>query len=684
MTFLAPAFWIGLTLAALPILIHLLGRRRLKKQPFSSLEFLRRLQTKRMRKLRLKQILLLILRTLAVLALALAFLRPALQTAGFAGAGSSATVIVADQSASMSARRGEEVPVDRATEIAQAIWRAGGEVGLVTADATGDRDIAPREANGEVPRWLRQFETDGRAASFAPALHRAARYLEESDAASKEIIVLSDFAGAAPDSLPELADDITLWRMPLAGDDIPNLAITGMRLGEVMLRPGATGTMNVSVQQFGGRESIPVLVTITLDGRVVAEGELTVPESGAVEQAYSFRVPESGQHVGRIELDLTDALLADNTHHFVLTVPGERSILLVGDDFGALRYAELALNPEGKSTVFDVTVRPGPLRNVARLDNYDAVVYAGAVSPSQADARRLKQFTDGGGGLWLVLGENADLAAWSRTVLPEFGFGGLVEGGARGVREWDTLNRDHPALNGLLEGEGRYDKPSVARVYTVTGGSGTEALVRLSDGTAFLLERTDSAGRVWLTPSAMDTEWTDWPVSGVFAPMLQQGVLWLAGAQPQAGEIACGDPILWPVPDGTGRSSGEVIAPQDQRLSAEPAFRGGRQVWITPDTRWPGSYELQVDEKTVNLAAANVPVSESDLSASQSGWPGSELRIPEDETLADALTQARVGREMTPWLLLIALLALIAETLVARDKKQSAPERDAVPVAGER
>ncbi|HEX04378.1 MAG TPA: hypothetical protein ENH10_04390 [Bacteroidetes bacterium] len=248
-----------------------------------------------------------------------------------------------------------------------------------------------------------------------------------------------------------------------------------------------------------------------------------------------------------------------------------------------------------------------------------------------------------------------------------------MAGGARGVRTWETMNRDHPALASLLEGEGQFDKPQVARVFNVAAGRGTKALVRLSDGTPFLIEAPTDAGRLWLTPSAMDTEWTDWPVSGVFAPMMQQGILWLSGAQPQADEIICGEPILWPVPDGAWQASGEVIAPEDQHLTAEPVFRGGRQVWITTDTRWPGHYELLVDERTINLAAANVPASESNLSLHTEAWPGKELRISDDETLAETLTQARVGRELTPWLLLIALLALIAESLIARDRKQVAP-----------
>ena len=70
MSFLNTALLAGLLLAAIPILIHLLGRRRIKRQPFPTLEFLRRLQNRKMKRLRVRQWLLLALRTLAVLLLA--------------------------------------------------------------------------------------------------------------------------------------------------------------------------------------------------------------------------------------------------------------------------------------------------------------------------------------------------------------------------------------------------------------------------------------------------------------------------------------------------------------------------------------------------------------------------------------------------------------------------------------
>ncbi|HEB83645.1 MAG TPA: hypothetical protein ENI92_01450, partial [Bacteroidetes bacterium] len=124
MLYLNPALWAGLALAALPLLIHLLGRRRPRRQPFSTLEFLLRSQQRRMRSFRLRRWLLLALRTLAVAALALAFVRPAWRQAATAGTGRSDSVVLLDLSASMAARRAGGQPLARARAVLEEIFRA--------------------------------------------------------------------------------------------------------------------------------------------------------------------------------------------------------------------------------------------------------------------------------------------------------------------------------------------------------------------------------------------------------------------------------------------------------------------------------------------------------------------------------------------------------------------------------
>ena len=117
MTFLNPIVLFGLAAAAIPILIHLLNLRKLRTIEFSSLAFLKDLQKSSIRRLKLRQILLLVLRTLLVLAIVIAFARPTLRGSMMglpAGKASAAMVIVLDDSPSMGLRN------ERGTLFAQA------------------------------------------------------------------------------------------------------------------------------------------------------------------------------------------------------------------------------------------------------------------------------------------------------------------------------------------------------------------------------------------------------------------------------------------------------------------------------------------------------------------------------------------------------------------------------------
>jgi uncharacterized membrane protein len=88
MTFLNPAILIGLAAASIPILIHLLNLRKLKKIEFSTLNFLKELQKNKIRRVRLKQWLLLALRVLIILMIVTAFARPTLEGVSTSGASS--------------------------------------------------------------------------------------------------------------------------------------------------------------------------------------------------------------------------------------------------------------------------------------------------------------------------------------------------------------------------------------------------------------------------------------------------------------------------------------------------------------------------------------------------------------------------------------------------------------------
>lgn len=105
MVFLNPAVLFGLLAASIPVVIHLLNLRKLKKIEFSTLAFLKELQKTKIRKIKLKQWILLALRILIILLLVAAFARPTIKSfsiGGTASAAKTSAVIILDDTYSMS------------------------------------------------------------------------------------------------------------------------------------------------------------------------------------------------------------------------------------------------------------------------------------------------------------------------------------------------------------------------------------------------------------------------------------------------------------------------------------------------------------------------------------------------------------------------------------------------------
>ena len=101
MDFGNPTFLWALPAAALPVLLHLFFRRRKTKVDFSTLQFFRVRQRYLAHRRRLREILLLVLRTLALLFFILALSRPLLHRSGFSLGARTDVVLVLDDSLSM-------------------------------------------------------------------------------------------------------------------------------------------------------------------------------------------------------------------------------------------------------------------------------------------------------------------------------------------------------------------------------------------------------------------------------------------------------------------------------------------------------------------------------------------------------------------------------------------------------
>src|SRR5689334_19527383 len=157
MTFLAAPILFGLVLASVPIIIHLLNRRRFQIVDWAPMKYLKLTIKTNRRRLRIEQLLLLILRTLMIIALILAVARPVLSRAGVGGwlaaRSRTARVIVIDDSLSMAYQQETRTTFDLAKDATSQLVRNIGTQDSLTVFTTSAplaplvRDVHLEDAN---------------------------------------------------------------------------------------------------------------------------------------------------------------------------------------------------------------------------------------------------------------------------------------------------------------------------------------------------------------------------------------------------------------------------------------------------------------------------------------------------------------------------------------------------------
>jgi hypothetical protein len=222
--FLHPWVLLGLAAAGFPLLLHLLARREPPALEFPAVRYLMETARRHERRLKVQNYLLLILRTLLVLALVLGASGPHVDTRLGAGHVPGALVLVVDNSLSSGAVV-DGVPV--LTQLREAAGRVLSEatpadtLWLLTADGI------PRRGS---PEALRQSVAGLSPLSLRMDLGEALRTAEDVLRGSGQIVVVSDFQLTALSALPALSALSVLAVRP-SGSPPANWGVTSIDPG---------------------------------------------------------------------------------------------------------------------------------------------------------------------------------------------------------------------------------------------------------------------------------------------------------------------------------------------------------------------------------------------------------------------------------------------------------------------
>ena len=312
MSFLAPLYLLLGGAVAVPLLIHLMRRRIGVRIEFPAARYLLRAEREHSRTLRIRNLLLMLLRVVTLLAIAVAAARPIARWLG-AGHAPTALAIVIDNSLSSSAVVNGRPLLDQFKRMARDVLSSAtpaDRLWLVTIDGHV-RGGSPALLRDEIAR----LEPIDGAGDPVAALSRAATAVRGAGLEARQVALVTDGQATEWQRTPAIADAQLLVYAPTVHPPV-NHAVT---LAEA--RPTRWTPRGSVAARFLSRDSTTYRMTIS--GRTFGRGTAAPNEEVVVRAAP----PERGWVPGTVEIE-PDELAGDNVRFFALWVgpaPGVNS-----------------------------------------------------------------------------------------------------------------------------------------------------------------------------------------------------------------------------------------------------------------------------------------------------------------------------------------------------------------------
>jgi hypothetical protein len=691
---------IGAVAVAIPIAIHLYGRRRAEVVKFAAIDFLLGSDEKLARRLKTRDLLLLILRVLVCVALAVIVAKPYTSceaTGPEVGGGPQAAVFVIDNSlASGYGSDGETVLAAAAERAARIIEQLGpdSEVALVLT-AAGSQPPAELSADQlKLIDDIRALEPAPRPADTTTALRRAAELLATSPRATRRIFLLSPLiaSGFRADESPWPAGSgPQLTVVDLAeGDRLDNLAVVGV---EVERDPdsGSRGLrVTATIANFGAAPAREVKAQLRIGERVVARGTVDVGAGAEATKSFSGSIPE-GARSAPVTVEISgDRLAADNRRHAIGELRDQVRTLLVNGDPRSSRHADelfyidAALRPGDRAESGIELTRSTP-DELAGLDlsATDVVVLANSRALGDEVVSRLAAWVRGGGGLLVALGDRVDPDAYNKSMKPllaqelrsvlDTSFGRRGDEASGSALHLAKIEVDHPVFSPFARDAPELREAGFARVMLLgpTSGGDHRVLARYDNGATAMVEGPLGRGRLILYTSTLDRDWNELPIQPGFVPLAQQLVRYL-GRKPS--DLHKREGVV-----GASRSislAGEVRRVEVRTPSGERSTRdidhsadGGRVAIQVTDTGDTGFYQVWIAREGSDKLEA---LSSEDFALNVDPAASDLARLDPDNLPAGAggggaeIAEATHTRRLELWHAIAALLLgfLLLESLL--------------------
>lgn len=727
MSFLNPLFLLGMLGISVPITIHLLTRMRPRPVKWAAMELLRKTIHVKSRRIRLEDLLLLILRCLAILLLTLAMAQPIItgSNAGLFGIGRKRTgvVIAVDGSFSMEHKPTVSSRFDLALNQIDEIRKTLELGDVVSLVLMGNRPrIHLRNAMYESLKFkdaVQDLKPLQESLNLERSLEEIRSLISEMKTPVRECYIITDaqkiswanVSEYARKSLQDITSQagffiLTTGLLGIGDDETDNLSLTELQFVSGSLRKNSWGRYVAKIWNVGSQPQENVEVSLLCDGKPVDKRTVSRIEPDETKSMPLFvQFSKSGNIKLTAKLNW-DALLTDNSRYLVSHVRDNVRILCVNGTLSnqpyqsETDYLKTALVPKNVGASFSLSIETLHWTNLwtKQLSNYDVVILANLPEIRSDQAERLYNFLQMGKGLIIFLGDKVDLQLFNsglqldqislipaellRVVRSE-NVGQTVSDLAirneRSVDEgWsvEIADPNHPLSNALkgLPTE-LLDQARLYQFFEAKSHPSSQEILKVATkDMPLLIEKKVGGGKVLMFTSSADRDWTNLPIHPAYPILIHEMVSYLT-MKAYDRPIQVGESMVVPLPfDAKNSLHAEVTlcAPTGEEIFLQTSEQEGRKVVKHDVLGSSGFYELYagIGSEPI-LLAVNVDPSESDVETLnekelKKSLLGVQVQIlREDDDLLTEIRKSRVGRELWSIFMILTLVALILESYLA-------------------
>ena len=670
MNFLYPGFLFALLSVAIPVIIHLFNFRKFKKVYFSNVQFLKEVEQQNSSREKLKNLLILFSRILAIIFLVLAFAQPYLPiNAQKSNLLNNAVSIYIDNSYSMEAVNKDGSLLDEAKRNAKQLVKGFGindRFQLLTNDFEGKHQRLLNEE--EFLKALDDVKISATARNLQQILNRQENVL--SGPANKYSFIISDFQKNIT-TAKKLATnpEIQYSFLKLNAAALANIAVDSVWMLSPNHQPGANERLVVQLRNYSQETAENIPLKLTINNQQKGLGAVSIPAEKTVRDTLNFSGLTAGWRKGIVSIK-DFPVTFDDTLSFsfkvdkslpVLSINGSTAGNYIAALFGADNYYVLTENSEQNV-------------NYNAFANYRLIVLNGLQNPSTGLAQQLKAYLNAGGSVVVFPDLDADIKVYNSFLaalsLP------AVQEVIKGETKVDQIDLQHPIFKTVFEEIPKnLDLPAVSRYYSFIERNAVnkESILSLPGRKLFFAKYGVGNGSVFLSATGLNATDGNFARHPVFVPLMYRVAL-SGGSESSLYHYLGSENVLSGKKITLGKN--QTLKLTANRFESIPEIRqadGKTLIYTADQVKNAGFYNLSLADSTLAVYAFNSGRAESDMhyfSKSDLSDLAGRSNLKVFDTDQDAVKSTagadKIGQTLWKLCLVLSLIFIAAEILLIR------------------